>query len=409
MANADGSAPRVLASVRGQTFFVPAFFAAPSWSPDGARIAAAIHDAKAGDAALVTVDAGSGKIEPFPQRFQDVTFTAWLPDGSGILFVANQVDALRSSTQGGCSHIHMASRTASRRTPQHRNVSIRADGSGSSRSDSTPVLAVEAATVSRDPQRITSERYDGLLGVAPVKDGRIVVSTGERGSSQLAMLDRTGGNRETLTREGTNMWPAMSPDDATIVFVSNRDGQTGVWRMNVDGSEPRLLAHLPRPSWLSVTPDGQYVICASLGDAEPATWRVPIAGGQPTLIAPGDRPAVSPDGRFLAGINVAATAGQLALVTMALDGSGPPRVLGTIAPATANGLVEWTASGDGILYSTVERANVWLQRLSGGPPVKVTDLTDLGIVRGKRAPDGSGLIVARGVATTDAYLVSNFQ
>ena len=196
----------------------------------------------------------------------------------------------------------------------------------------------------------------------------------------------------------------------TIVFVSNRDGQTGVWRMNVDGSEPRLLAHLPRPSWLSVTPDGQFVVCASLGDAEPATWRVPIAGGQPTLIAPGiDRPAVSPDGRFLAGINVASTAGQLALVIMPLDGSGPPRVLGTIAPATANGLVEWTAKGDGILYSTVERANVWLQPLSGGPPVKVTDLTDLGIVRGKRTPDGEGLIVARGVAQTDAYLVSNFQ
>ena len=180
--------------------------------------------------------------------------------------------------------------------------------------------------------------------------------------------------------------------------------------MNVDGSEPRLLAHLPRPSWLSVTPDGQYVVCASLGDAEPATWRVPIGGGQPTLIAPGiDRPAVSPDGRFLAGINVASTAGQLALVTMPLDGSGPARVLGTIAPATANGLVEWTAKGDGILYSTVERANVWLQPVSGGPPVKVTDLTDLGIVRGKRTPEGDGLIVARGVAQTDAYLVSNFQ
>jgi hypothetical protein len=94
---------------------------------------------------------------------------------------------------------------------------------------------------------------------------------------------------------------------------------------------------------------------------------------------------------------------------MPLDGSGPPRVLGAIAPATANGLVEWTASGDGVLYSTVERANVWLQRVSGGPPIKVTNLTDLGIVRGRRAPDGNSLIVSRGVAQTDAYLVSNFQ
>jgi Tol biopolymer transport system component len=261
-----------------------------------------------------------------------------------------------------------------------------------------------------DPQRIASERYDGLLGVAPRPDGRVVVSTGERGSSQLALLDRTGSGRETLTREGTNLWPAVSPDGATIVFVSNRDGQAGIWRMRVNGSGPRLLAHLPRPSWLSVTPDGQFVVCASASEAEPATWRVPIGGGQPTLIAAGiDRPAVSPDGRFLAGINVGSGGGQITLVTMPLDGSGPPRVLGTIAPATANGLLEWTASGQGVLYSTVERANVWLQQLSGGPPVKITNLTDLGIVRGKRTPDGRSLIVARGVAQTDAYLVSNFR
>ena len=114
---------------------------------------------------------------------------------------------------------------------------------------------------------------------------------------------------------------------------------------------------------------------------------------QKAIAAGIDRPAVSPDGRFLAGINIAAT-GQLTLVTMPLDGSGPPRVLGTIAPATANGLVEWTASGDGILYSTVERTNVWLQKLSGGPPVKITNLLELGIVRGKRTPDGARYLFA---------------
>ena len=409
----DGGRDRVLATVRGRQFFVPAFFAAPSWSPDGARIAAAVHDSRTGDAGLVTVDTTSGKIEPFPHRFQDATFTAWLPDGSAILFVANQVDALKEVPRK--VWLQPYPRGEPRRVTldllEYRNISVRGDGSAFVSVGLDAVYSLWRLPLDgRDPQRITSERYDGLLGVAPLADGRLVVSTGERGSSQLALLDRTGGNRQTLTRDGTNTWPAASPDSATIVFVSNRDGQTGVWRMNIDGSDAKLLAHLPRPSWLSVTPDGQYVVCESLGDAETATWRVPIGGGQPTLIAPGiDRPTVSPDGRLLAGINVASNAGQLALVTMPLDGSAPPRVLGPIAPATANGLVEWTATGDGILYSTVERANVWLQKLSGGPPIKVTNLTDLGIVRGKRAADGKGLIVARGVAQTDAYLVSNFQ
>ena len=413
VAHADGSNQRVLASVRSPRLFVPGFFAAPSWSPDGARLAAAIRDVKTGDASLATVNASTGAIDPFPHRFQDATFTSWLPDGSGILFVADQADALREFPRKVWLQPYPKGEPH-RVTPdllEYRNVSIRADGRAFVAVGLDAVYSLWRLPLDgRTPQRISSERYDGLLGVAPLKDGRLVVSTGERGNSQIAILDRTGSGRQTLTTEGTNLWPAASPDQKTVVFVSNRDGQTGVWRMNVDGSEPRLLAHLPRPSWLSVTPDGEFVICASFADSETATWRVPINGGQPSLIAPGiDRPAVSPDGRFLAGINVASTAGQLALVTMPLDGSQPPRVLGTIAPATANGVVEWTANGDGVLYSTVERANVWLQRLAGGPPTRVTNLTDLGIFRGKRTPDGESLIVARGVALTDAYLVSNFQ
>jgi eukaryotic-like serine/threonine-protein kinase len=413
VAGVEGGSARALVTAREQQFFVPAFFAAPSWSPDGAHIAASIHDVKTGDAELVTIEVESGRIDPFPQRFKDATFTAWLPDGSGILFVADQVDGLKEIPRK--VWLQPYPRGEPRRlTPdllEYRNISVRGDGSAFVSVGLDAIYSLWRLPLDgQAPQRIASERYDGLLGIAPLSDGRLVMSTGERGNSQLAMVDRAGGSRETLTREGSNMWPAVSADNKTIVFVSNRDGQTGVWRMNVDGSEPKLLAHLPRPSWLSVTPDGQHVICASVGDAEPAVWRVPMNGGQPTMIAPGiDRPAVSPDGRFLAGINVASSAGQLALVMMPLDGSGPPRVLGAIAPATANGLVEWTADGEGILYSTVERANVWLQRVSGGPPINLTNLTELAIVRGRRAADGKSLIVSRGVAQTDAYLVSNFQ
>ena len=179
--------------------------------------------------------------------------------------------------------------------------------------------------------------------------------------------------------------------------------------MRVDGSDARLVAHLPRPSWLSVTPDGKSVVCVSLGQAESSTWRVPIGGGEPMLIAPGlDRPSVSPDGRLVAGINTEAD-GQMTLVVIPMDGSAPRRTFGRNAPATANGLMEWTADGQGILYSTVERANVWMQRLDGSAPTKVTSLTDLAIVRGKRASDGRNLILARGVASTDAYLVSGFK
>jgi Tol biopolymer transport system component len=232
------------------------------------------------------------------------------------------------------------------------------------------------------------------------------------------VLERTGSGRQMLTREGVNIWPVAAPDGRTIAFVSNRDGQSGIWTMGVDGSHPRLLAHLARPAWLSITPDGRSVVFASLSQAETSTWSVPLEGGEPTLIAPGlDRPAVSPDGRLIAGIR-SNDDGQPELVVVprdlsaggpATDPALPARSFGRIAPATANGLMEWTADGQGILYSTVERANVWLQRIDGRPAIKLTGLADLAIVRGRRTADGRSLILARGVAQTDAYLVSHFR
>jgi Tol biopolymer transport system component len=414
-ADVDGNNLHALVTVQPPEFFVPAFFAAPSWSPDGEHIAAVVHNGSTGDAVLVTVDTRSGARQEFPRRFRDATFTSWLPDGAGILFVADEADEFREYPRK-VWHQPYPRGEPHRVTPdllEYRNVSVRADGS------SFVSVGLDAAYSlwripldGKNPQRIASERYDGLLGIAPLPDGRTIVSSGERGNTQLTMIEREGSRRQVLTKEGTNLWPAVSTDGTTVAFVSNRDGQTGIWRMNPDGSGARLLAHLPRPAWLSITPDGRFVICASAGEAGSVvgTWRLSIDGGEPALIAPGiDRPAVSPDGRFLAGINVATGANRLTLVTMPLDGSTPARELATIAPATANGLMEWTADGTGILFSTVERTNVWLQPLSGDSPMRVTDLATLDIVRGRRTPDGRSLIVARGSAQTDAYLVSNFR
>jgi len=337
-ASVDGTDPRVVTVTRAPEFFVPAFFAAPSWSPDGSRIAAAVHNSTSGDAVLATVDVSSGERQAFATRFQDVTFTAWLRDGSGILFVADQSDGLREFPRkiwlqpfpNGAPH---------RVTPdlvEYRNISVRADGSAFASVGLDAAYTLWRVPLSGGvPERLASERYDGLLGVAPLKDGRLVVTTGERGNAQLVMLDRAGKGRQILTKDGTNSWPAVTPDGASIVFVSNRDGQTGIWVMKADGSEARLLTHLPAPTWLSVTPDGQFVVCASLDQTNPSTWRIPIQGGQPAILAPGmDRPAVSPNGRTLAGINMGAN-GVLMLVTMPIDGSAPLRSHGTIAPATA--------------------------------------------------------------------------
>ena len=126
----------------------------------------------------------------FPQRFEDATFTAWLPDGSGILFVGESGRRLREFPRK--VWLQPYPRGEPRRvTPdllEYRNISVRGDGRAFVSVGLDAVYTLWRLPLNGgDPQRIASERYDGLLGVAPLKDGRMVVSTGERGNSQLAI------------------------------------------------------------------------------------------------------------------------------------------------------------------------------------------------------------------------------
>jgi hypothetical protein len=53
--------------------------------------------------------------------------------------------------------------------------------------------------------------------------------------------------------------------------------------------------------------------------------------------------------------------------------------------------------------------NIWLQRLAGGEPEKVTNYTDLAIFRFEPSPDGRSMVLARGTQTRDAFMLSNFK
>ena len=132
----------------------------------------------------MTIDAQSGARQEFSHRFRDATFTTWLPDGSGILFVADQADEFREYPRKVWFQPYPRGEPH-RVTPdllEYRNVSVRSDGMA------FVSVGLDAAyTLWRipirggNPQRIASERYDGLLGVAPLPDGRAIVSSGERG------------------------------------------------------------------------------------------------------------------------------------------------------------------------------------------------------------------------------------
>ena len=62
-----------------------------------------------------------------------------------------------------------------------------------------------------------------------------------------------------------------------------------------------------------------------------------------------------------------------------------------------------------MIYTTVERFNIWRRPLAGGEPQRVTNFSDLAIVRFARSPDGRQLLLCRGTQTRDAFLMTGFR
>jgi Tol biopolymer transport system component len=274
IASADGTTVQTLATRRPPEFFAPGFFVAPSWSPDGRRIAAFVRNSASRDARLVTIDVAGGGEEAFAERYVEGTFTAWLPDGSAILYTARPIGSFGTGN-GGQIYLQPYPSGPIRRVTndvaEYRNVSLSGDG--------TKVISVGfdinvrlslVALQEGGERRLASERYDGARGIAWFPDGKQIAYWKVSGiQPQIWTMVADGSNQRELITEGLSAWPAVSPDGRTIVFTSMRDNQLGLWRAGADGSNARLLAKVADASYVTFAADGQSVYFTSLRCKEP--------------------------------------------------------------------------------------------------------------------------------------------
>lgn len=103
-------------------------------------------------------------------------------------------------------------------------------------------------------------------------DGRwIVFESDSESFSDIYRINRDGSGLRRLTqnKEG-NFEPALSPDGSQIAFVSSRDGDPEIYRMRPDGTGQRRLTAFHREDWgPRWSPDGKRI--AFLSDREGRT------------------------------------------------------------------------------------------------------------------------------------------
>ena len=196
----------------------------PSWSPDGTRIAFASSRWPVRNYEIYAMDAdGNNLINLTKHKWLD-SRPSWSPDGRKIAF---------ASTRDGLLN-----------TPEHIFV-MNADG--------------------KERRNLTGDT-DLTQNWSPTwsPDGRMIAFHSQHIFApglryQIYAITAEGENLERLTEEGSNRFPAYSPDGTKIAFVSTRDGDNNIYLMDTNGRNAVKLTRTPPgvdniyPSWLFAT------------------------------------------------------------------------------------------------------------------------------------------------------------
>jgi Tol biopolymer transport system component len=217
-----------------------------------------------------------------------------------------------------------------------------------------------------------------------------------------------GTDMRDVTTDETAIWPAISPDGTELAYFGGSSGRFGIWRSGLDGSNRQLLTTTSDAIKLAFAPDGRSVYFTSNMRDVPATYRVNIDGGEPTLVAQFlEHAVISHDGRWLAGVYRETARSPVALAVLDAQTAKPVAVFpnfNTIQPTIA-----WTPDDKALLYTTVERTNIWRRAIPNGREERVTGFSEQAVLRFALSPDGKTLLMSRGSLLRDAFLIGSFR
>jgi len=267
----------------------------PAWSPDGTRLAYAhwtgFHGDDLGDVDVWIANADGSGQRPLAGGEGWQWLPRWSPDGAWIAFTAE--------TQGG--------------------PWMRAGPLG--------------------PESGFGPLGPGFGGspVANRPDAEMLLVAVDGSSPAVPITESLGDDR-------SGSW---SPDGRQLAFDATRDGNTEIYIVDVDGSNPARLTDSPAEDWApSWSPDGNRIAFASDRTGVAQIWVVPVDGGEAVQLTDepggGNGPAWSPDGTRVA---FQSWTGELEIWSIAADGSDIRNL--SDSPGTADAVWDGSWGPDG--------------------------------------------------------------
>lgn len=404
VANADGSANRVLTKGNGITNFGPG----PAWSPDARFLAFPAFEFEPRiRGVLQIISVSDGRIRELYSQPGPIGRPVWLPDGSALLMTMSdsrgQWQLWTISYPGG-----QKARFTNDLTSYGQHIDITQNGNTVAALATSQRSQIWVAPSARsDAARQVSTGEKALVAVAPGPGGRILAVSN---TQELWVMNRDGSQPALFTSGAETASLAAACGDRYVVFLSFSSGSSALWRADADGSNTTKLTDNAIPG-LTCSPDSQSVIYLGL---DQNLRSIPVQGGKPSLVqlsAGGgvSLPRFSPDGKYLAYWLQETAPKPVRKAAVALSSGGPPLKAFDL-PGGQQGL-EWAPGGNALQYLLTRNGvtNVWEQPLDGGPARQVTSFTSGLIFDFAWTRDGKDLLLARGEQSSDVVLLSNFR
>jgi eukaryotic-like serine/threonine-protein kinase len=421
IANADGSGQQALARRKPD-----GPFNIPAWSPDGSLIAcAAIRygpgSGSAGVASEIVVIRVTDGLETairLPRDLWASAFTAWLPDGSGLLITATNGPVNQDMNFfNQVWFVSYPSGEAHRITNDlnsYAGLSLAADGQTlvTAQSEYRASIWISSNNDFAQAKQIISGGYEGVMGLSWTPDKRIVYAAVMGGKWDLFIANGDASNRRQLTsNSGNNVTPAVTPDGRYVVFGSDRAGTFNLWRIDLDGSNLKQLTFGSVESIPKSSSDSQWIYYRDFNLGKVTISKVSINGGDPVRLFNGNTVVwvgPSPDGKLIAYVSSEKSRNTL-YVSTSDDGSGAKELAGSTGPLV------WSPDGKSLTHNTffndigTTTSKVWSQPLDGGPQRLLFDASPDHIFSYDWSRDGKQIAFARGSITQDIVLISNFR
>jgi Tol biopolymer transport system component len=384
IANADGADEQAIFQRRegqGQGLFTD-----PSWSAAVNLIAVGAFDTGQNKITSILVFTPEGKLVKTFSLPTLVTAVAWMPDASGLFFVAAEKSTglrwqvwFQPFPAGDPFKI-------SNDLSVYFSLSLTAEGKALVTIQKSPAATI---WVGDSPAVLTDKISWNLTPISPERatgydlswtaDGKLL----QKDAAWHIYATAADGSQRVRLLANDNMVfyaSACGPGDTVLVARVLENNSPNLWRLNVATGELKQLTHANDVEKGSCTPDGKWVVYTEqqATDTLGQIFKISADGGIPVELAHGTAfsPVVSSDGKLIA---YGTTDGQGAsakskIVVQRLENDAIAKEIELPATYSWHKL-GWTPDGRALTFvhnTTGSTENVYMQPLAGGPPVQLT-------------------------------------